>query len=122
MQAMRCDGGDKAKLVSLPVEDVVVHSDGGGRAVATKKPVVGSILVAQFIIAVTRTVPSDVTLNEMDLNGTPSLVLKKGERAIVAILIDTDGGRIRSVFVIANPAKLDALALPCSLRSGHLPP
>jgi hypothetical protein len=32
------------------------------------------------------------------------------DRALVAILIDTDGEQIRSIFAIANPDKLDALA------------
>jgi len=36
--------------------------------------------------------------------------VRSGERTLVAILIDTDGDRIRSVFAIANPDKLDAVA------------
>jgi RNA polymerase sigma-70 factor (ECF subfamily) len=31
-------------------------------------------------------------------------------RPVVAILIDTDGERIHSVFAVANPDKLDALS------------
>lgn len=103
-------GGDTAKLVSLLDDDAVLHADGGGKALATKKPVVGSIAVAHFIIAVTRTLPPDVSAEEIDLNGAPGLVLKAGGRPVVAILIDTDGERIHSVFAVANPDKLDALA------------
>jgi RNA polymerase sigma-70 factor (ECF subfamily) len=105
-------GGDTAKLVSLLDDDAVLHADGGGKALATKKPVVGSIAVAHFIIAVTRTLPADVSAEEIDLNGAPGLVLKAGGRPVVAILIDTDGERIHSVFAVANPDKLDALADP----------
>jgi len=103
-------GGDRAKLVSLLAEDAVLHSDGGGKALATKKPVLGSTAVAQFIIAVTRTVPAEASLDEIDLNGAPGLVVRASGRPVVAILIDTDGERIRSVFAVANPDKLDALA------------
>jgi len=99
-------GGDAAALVSLLDEDAVLHGDGGGKAPANKKPVVGNIAVAQFIIAVTRTLPADANAVEIDLNGAPALVLKTGDHPIVAILIDTDGERIRSVFAIANPDKL----------------
>ena len=102
-------GGDKARLVELLAGDVVLHGDGGGKALATKKPVVGNKAVAQFIIAVTRTVPTDVTREEIDLNGAPGLVLRSGGRAVLAILIDTDGERIQSVFAVANPDKLDGL-------------
>ena len=102
-------GGDTAKLVSLLDDDAVLHADGGGKAPATKKPVVGSIAVAHFIVAVTRTLPTDVSVDEIDLNGAPGLVLKAGGRAVVAILIDTDGERIHSVFAVANPNKLEAI-------------
>ncbi|HZF20402.1 MAG TPA: RNA polymerase sigma factor SigJ [Burkholderiales bacterium] len=104
-------GGDQARLVSLLVEDAVLRSDGGGKALATKKPVVGAIAVANFIIAVTRTVPAAVSRDEADLNGAPALVLRAAGRPLVAILIDTDGERIHSVFAVANPDKLEGLAL-----------
>jgi len=102
-------GGDKAKLMALLADDVVLHGDGGGKALATKKPVFGSSAVAQFIIAVARTVP-DASREEVDLNGAPGLVLRSDGRAVLAILIDTDGERIHSVFAVANPDKLEALA------------
>ena len=37
--------GDTAKLVSLLDDNVVLHGDGGGKALALKKPVVGSVAV-----------------------------------------------------------------------------
>jgi RNA polymerase sigma-70 factor (ECF subfamily) len=110
-------GGDHATLVSLLADDVVLHGDGGGKAVATKRPVVGNRAVAQFIVAVTRTVPPGVILEENDLNGAPGLVLRADGRAVLAILIDTDGERIHSVFAVANPDKLDALARPVAARA-----
>src|SRR6266853_5258561 len=41
-------GGDTARLVSLLDDNVVLHGDGGGKELALKKPVVGSIAVAHF--------------------------------------------------------------------------
>jgi len=105
-------GGDKARLVSILSGDAVLRGDGGGKALATKKPVVGAGAVAQFVVAVTHTVPPEVTFDEIDLNGTPGLVLRSAGRPLVAILIDTDGERIHSVFAVANPDKLAALARP----------
>ncbi len=102
-------GGDKSRLVSLLDDDVVLHTDGGGKVVATKKPVAGSIAVAQFIIAVTRTVPADVNAYEVDLNGAPGLVLAANGRPTLAILIDSNGERIHTVFAVANPEKLAAI-------------
>ena len=104
-------GGDQAKLVSLLSADVVLHGDGGGKALAAKKPVLGNVAVAKFIIAVTRAVLPGASLEEIDLNGAPGLVVRAGGRPITAILIDTDGERIHSVFAVANPDKLEALAV-----------
>jgi RNA polymerase sigma-70 factor (ECF subfamily) len=109
-------GGDTAMLVSLLDDHVVLHGDGGGRALATKKPVVGGLAVAHFLIAVTRTLPADVSAEEIELNGAPALVLKAGGRPLVAILIDTDGERIHSVFAVSNPDTLDAIA-PADLKA-----
>ena len=103
-------GGDRAKLVSLLAEDVALHGDGGGKVMANKKPVIGRDAVAQFVIATTRTVPSTATLDEIELNGAPGLVLRVAGHPLLAILIETDGEHIHSVFAVANPDKLDALA------------
>jgi len=103
-------GGDPAALVSLLNENVVLHGDGGGKGRALKKPVVGSVAVAQFIIAVTRTLPGDASAEVIELNGAPGLVLKAAGRPVVAILIETDGERIHTIFAVSNPDKLHAIA------------
>jgi RNA polymerase sigma-70 factor (ECF subfamily) len=103
-------GGDTSELSAILADDVVLHGDGGGKALANKKPLIGSAAVAQFVVAVTRTVPIGSAFEEIELNGAPGLLVKSGGRAVAAILIDTDGERIRSIFAIANPDKLDALA------------
>jgi RNA polymerase sigma-70 factor, ECF subfamily len=110
-------GGDTAGLVALLDENVVLHGDGGGKALALKKPVIGNIAVAQFLAAVTRTLPADASAEVVELNGEPGLVLKVGGQPIVAILVETDGERIYSVYGISNPDKLGGIAA----ASGPLP-
>jgi RNA polymerase sigma-70 factor (ECF subfamily) len=101
--------GDTAKLVSLLDENVVLHGDGGGKALALKKPVVGGMAVANFIIAVNRTLPDHASAEVIELNGAPGLVLRTHGRAVVAIIIETDGERIHAVFAVSNPDKLRAI-------------
>ena len=103
-------GGDTASLVALLDENVVLHGDGGGKALALKKPVIGNVAVAQFLAAVTRTLPTDASAVLIELNGEPGLVLKVDSRPIVAILVETDGERIYSVYGISNPDKLGGIA------------
>ena len=104
--------GDTAKLISLLDDNVVFHGDDGGRGFAPHKPVVGRIAVANFIIAVTRRQPTNISVDETELNGAPALVLGVSGRTVVAMLIDTNGEHIHSIFAIANPDKLSAIAPP----------
>jgi len=102
--------GDTAGLVSLLDQNVVFHSDGGGKALASRKPVTGHDAVAQFLIAVTRTLPEDAIAEVVELNASPALVLKAGGRPRVAILVETDGERIYAIYGISNPDKLGGVA------------
>jgi RNA polymerase sigma-70 factor (ECF subfamily) len=101
--------GDTARLVSLLDENVMLHGDGGGKGLALKKPVVGNVAVAHFIIAVNRTLPAAASAEVIELNGAPGLILKAGGRPVVAIVIETDGEHIHSVFAVSNPDKLDGI-------------
>lgn len=103
-------GGDTARLVSLLDENVVLHGDGGGKALALKKPVAGSTAVAQVLVAVNRTLPADASVDLVELNGAPALVLKAGGLPVVAILVETDGTRIYAIYGISNPDKLGGIA------------
>ena len=102
-------GQDLDTLLSLLDEKVVLHGDGGGKALATKQPVVGRLAVAKFVIAVTRTLPPGASLELIELNGAAAIVAKAGRRPLVAVMIETDGAYIQSIFAIANPDKLAAL-------------
>jgi RNA polymerase sigma-70 factor, ECF subfamily len=51
--------------VSQLDDAVVLRGDGGGKALATKKPVIGGIAVARFIVAAMRTLPAGVSVEEI---------------------------------------------------------
>jgi RNA polymerase sigma-70 factor (ECF subfamily) len=105
--------GDPQKLIALLADSAALHTDGGGKALAAKRPVVGGVAVARFIVAVRRARATAATLHEIELNGTPGLVLMESKRPMVAVLIETDGERIDTVFAVANPDKLQAIAHAC---------
>jgi RNA polymerase sigma-70 factor (ECF subfamily) len=88
----------------------VLHTDGGGKTLAPKKPIVGSAAVARFIVGISSTLPPDASVEENELNGAPGLVTKTGGQPIVAMMMDTDGERIHSIFAVVNPDKLKAIA------------
>ncbi len=102
-------GGDTARLVSLLDQNVVFHGDGGGKAVASRKSITGNDAVAQFLIAVTRTLPQEAIAEVVELNAAPALLLTASGRPMVAILVETDGERIYAIYGISNPDKLETL-------------
>jgi RNA polymerase sigma-70 factor, ECF subfamily len=103
-------GADMDQLVALLDDQVELHGDGGGKAPAIKKPIAGSTAVAQFVIALTRTVPPDAMFEEIELNGLPALIVAKADgQLIVTVMLEIDGKRIRSVYAVANPDKLKSI-------------
>lgn len=99
--------GDISGLQSLLAEGVVTYSDGGGKALAAKKPVLGGAAVARFLVGIARKGPVDPSAVEIaNVNGWPALVLRKGGRAAFVLGIETDGAKIHAVHIVVNPDKL----------------
>ena len=53
-----CSGGDLKALLAVLADDVVVWTDGGGKAKAAPKPVMGAAKAARFLIAITGATPA----------------------------------------------------------------
>ena len=104
-----CRGNDLATLLELLSEGVVLHGDGGGKALGLKKPLEGAEAVARFVIALTRRAPADAQLHDIELNGAPAIALCSQGHPFVVIMIETREGRIHRIYAIANPDKLGPL-------------
>ncbi|WP_433217150.1 RNA polymerase sigma factor SigJ [Dactylosporangium sp. CS-047395] len=93
--------GDVARLERLLHEDVVVWSDGGGRARAARNPILGRLKTVRFLVSVSRHVRAD---RPARLNGEPAKIVDSRVRYTVSISVVA--GRIADVFLVANPDKL----------------
>jgi RNA polymerase sigma-70 factor (ECF subfamily) len=102
--------------LNLLSDGVVLHGDGGGKALGLKKPVVGREGVARFVAALGLRMPADTRVQEVELNGAPATAFLSNGRPFVVIMIEVDEGRIHQIFAIANPDKLGAVA--AAARSG----
>lgn len=72
----------------------------------------GPLNVARFVIGVTtRFMPAGATSAVADVNGKPTLLIRRadGTPAIV-VSVDADVARVHSIWVVANPDKLGAMA------------
>ena len=98
--------GDLGGLVAVLDPDVVWTSDGGGRAVASRRPVHGAGRVARAWIALARKTAIEPAPTPVELNGRLGLRIAgtDGHRSFLSFLVD--GGRIARIDVVRNPDKL----------------
>jgi RNA polymerase sigma-70 factor (ECF subfamily) len=106
--------GDIGGLMAVLDPDVVWTSDGGGRAIASRRPVHGADRVARAWVALGRKPAIERVPAPIELNGRLGLLIggSDGHRSVLSFLVD--GGRITRIDVVRNPEKLR--------RVGEAPP
>lgn len=97
---------DAPAVLALLAPDVVLASDGGGRAVAARNWIVGPERVSRFLLGVMRKFWRRADRRIVRLNGQPALLTTDGATLIAATTIDVQDGRIRAVLTVRNPEKL----------------
>ena len=105
--AAAVDDGDIDGLLGVLDPGVVMRSDGGGRAKAARKPLVGADRVSRALTALARTALADFELSFVDVNGLPGLLVTDAESGAISVVAFTfDGGQITSIHIQLNPDKL----------------
>jgi RNA polymerase sigma-70 factor (ECF subfamily) len=99
--------GDMEGVVALLAKDVVLHSDGGGKAIAVPNAVRGAGNVARGILgSLKRLVPKNLVRRLARINGEPGLVNYLNGKPHSVLTVDVAGGRIRTIYILTNPEKL----------------
>lgn len=105
--------GDMAGLLSLLAPDVTWTADSGGKATASRRPVVGAEKVAAVLARLFRKErPADLQIEVVNCNSVPALRTYSGGHLVGVFLIEIADGKISNFYVIRNPDKLTALTLP----------
>ena len=104
--------GDLGALETLLAHDVELHADGGGKAPAIARPLVGRSRVARTLVAWVRgrlKIPG-TEVRPVEVNGQPGAFLLDGDGKPVGVMaLDIAGQEVRSVVGIVNPDKLQHL-------------
>jgi len=105
--------GDFAGLVAMLAPDAVLVGDGGGKARAIPKPMVGGTQVARALASFYRIADqAGVTLHPAVVNGQPGFrSLAPDGRLVNVVQVDIVDGRIQRVHSMLNPDKLGHLGL-----------
>ncbi|MCU1263470.1 MAG: polymerase sigma-70 factor [Bryobacterales bacterium] len=102
--------GDMNGVVALLAKDVVLHSDGGGKAIAVPNAVRGADNVARGILGgLERLVPKSLVRRLARINGEPGLVNYMNGRPHSVLTVHAVDDRIRMIYIVTNPDKLSHL-------------
>jgi RNA polymerase sigma-70 factor (ECF subfamily) len=122
--------GDVDGLTELLAADVQMVGDGGGKAPALARGVIGADNVARVLAAVSPLlVHIGARLDPHEVNGQPGAVVRDRDGNVVGtVVLDVLGGRIQTIRSVANPDKLghlgpvaDGWALARELKQARRP-
>jgi RNA polymerase sigma-70 factor (ECF subfamily) len=100
------------RLLALLAEDVVLHSDGGGKGTAVPNPVRGPDRIARGIVGgLEKLVPRNRVQRIVQINGRSAVVSYLDGKPHSVLNLEVSDGRIQAIYIVTNPEKLS-----------HLPP
>jgi RNA polymerase sigma-70 factor (ECF subfamily) len=107
--------GDMDGLLALLSTDVVMHTDGGGKADALPLPIYGADRVARAsVFGLTKLKTLNPLQRMAEINGEPGIVSYVEGRPQSVFTIEVSDGRIRAIYIVTNPEKLSHLPPPPS--------
>lgn len=99
-------------VVSMLAEDVVLVSDGGGKAVAAVHPIESRDLVTRFLLGLVRKTlfeEGSIQVDIREINGQTGVVVRTNVGIETVVLMHVERSSIRNLYFVRNPEKLKHL-------------
>jgi RNA polymerase sigma-70 factor, ECF subfamily len=105
---LAASSNDPIQISGLFASDVILYSDGGGRAAAALRPIYGADKVTRFTLGVMRKFgPAEgFAIEPTEINGVPGLLLRTVDGLHSVLTMEYDGERISALYLVRNPDKL----------------
>jgi RNA polymerase sigma-70 factor (ECF subfamily) len=122
--------GDVDQLRELLAADVSMVGDGGGKAPALPKSVIGADNVARVLASIFPVLARiEASMEQRELNGQPGAIIRDRDSNVVGTMtLDVIGGQIQTIRSVANPDKLghvgpvaDAWAIAREVKQARRP-
>jgi RNA polymerase sigma-70 factor (ECF subfamily) len=103
--------GDAAALASMLASDAGMWADGGGKATAARRPLLGREAIVTFLVGIHRIGEAsglirDASVVIEDVNSEPALILRVGARLESIFVLSVEDDAITGIRVVRNPDKL----------------
>jgi RNA polymerase sigma-70 factor (ECF subfamily) len=108
--------GDLQSLLDRLAPDVVFLGDGGGLKQAVPRPVVGADRVARVLAAGLGKIAAMMSLQPVQVNGFPALVLRLDGVVDTVLAVRIDDGLVTGLYAVRNPEKLSHMERETTLR------
>jgi RNA polymerase sigma-70 factor (ECF subfamily) len=103
------DTGELQLLLDILAPDVVVLSDGGGVKKALLRPIVGADKVIRILTAGFRAAGATLSLEPVNINGRPALMLRQNGEVDGVLAVRVDDGLVTGLYFVRNPEKLSRI-------------
>ena len=101
-------GGDVQTLMDVLAPGAVLLSDGGGKASAARRPVVGADHVARFLLGIASKPLPRMRVEMSSLNGMPAILIYSGDTIDLAVMVESSNDHVTGLYLVRNPDKLGA--------------
>lgn len=103
--------GDRAGLQTVLADDVRLHSDGGGKKLASLNVLAGFPRVSAFFIGIaSKGVLTDpIWTKAVTINGQPGQISVESDGTLQTLSVDVEGDHITAIYFTRNPDKLSHL-------------
>ncbi|MBO0828326.1 MAG: RNA polymerase subunit sigma-24, partial [Streptosporangiales bacterium] len=109
------DTGDLQHLLDILAPDVVFLGDGGGVKQAVLRPIVGADKVGRLLAMGLANIAGG-TLQRVQANGHPALVLRFDGEVDTVLAMRVDEGLVTGLYAVRNPEKLSHIERETALR------
>src|SRR6187402_447930 len=102
-----CVTGNVEDFMALLHADATFVSDGGGKATAATRPLLGADRIAKFVLGYAAKLQwSESDFQLVTINGAPGLLMRHPIAGDGTYSFDIADGRIHAIYVVRNPDKL----------------
>jgi DNA-directed RNA polymerase specialized sigma24 family protein len=114
------NNGDVASLRALLADGVILTADGGGKANAWLRPIIGLDRIVRLFSGLYRklTLPP-VLVRWSRIDSLPGYISYERDGTLQTTALEIEDGRITAVYITRNPDKLAKLGLPGSSSELH---